>query len=154
AAMEAALESGKVRKYITDFPNANSVHMKNTIVLPHIGASTEEAEENCAVMAVKEMQDYLDNGNIIHSVNYPDLNAGICTSAARVAILHYNIPNMLSQITAFFGNNGLNIENMNSKVKGDYEYTLIDLSSSMPDFTEEKLRAIEGVLRVRQILNR
>jgi len=153
-AMAAALESGRVRVYITDFPNSNSVKMKNTIVLPHIGASTEEAEENCAIMAVKELQDYLDNGNITHSVNYPDLNAGICTAAARVAILHRNIPNMLSQITAFFGQNGLNIENLSSKVKGDYEYTLIDLSSPMPSDTKAALVGIDGVLRVRQIYNR
>ena len=146
-----ALKTGKIRTYITDFPNPATVHMENTIVLPHIGASTEEAEENCAVMAVKELQDYLDNGNIIHSVNYPDLNAGICTSAARVAILHRNIPNMLSQITAFFGQNGLNIENLASKVKGGYEYTLLDLSEPMPENTEEALRKIDGVLRVRQI---
>ena len=152
-AMAAALESGKVRVYVTDFPNELSVTMKNAVVLPHIGASTEEAEENCAVMAVKELQDYLDNGNITHSVNYPDLNAGICTAAARVAILHRNIPNMLSQITAFFGKNNLNIENLASKVKGEYEYTLIDLSSKMPEDTKEHLREIEGVLRVRQITN-
>ncbi len=152
-AMAAALESGKIRVYVTDFPNERSVQMKNAVVLPHIGASTEEAEDNCAVMAVKELQDYLDNGNIIHSVNYPDLNAGICTSEARVAILHRNIPNMLSQITSFFGNNGLNIENLSSKVKGDYEYTLIDLSSRMPADTKERLKEIDGVLRVRQITN-
>ena len=151
-AMAEALASGKVRTYVTDFPNEKTVKMKNAVVLPHIGASTEEAEENCAVMAVKEMQDYLDNGNITHSVNYPDLNAGICQSAARVAILHRNIPNMLSQITAFFGKNGLNIENLSSKVKGDYEYTLLDLSSPMPEDTEERLREIPEVLRVRQIL--
>ncbi len=150
-AMAKALESGKVRVYVTDFPNDLSVKMKNAVVLPHIGASTEEAEDNCAIMAVKEMQDYLDNGNIIHSVNYPDLNAGICNSASRVAILHRNIPNMLSQITAFFGKNSLNIENLSSKVKGEYEYTLIDLSSRMPEDTEERLKEIEGVLRVRQI---
>ena len=150
-AMAEALEQGKVRVYVTDFPNGISVRMKNAVVLPHIGASTEEAEENCAIMAVKELQDYLDNGNIIHSVNYPDLNAGICSSAARVAILHHNIPNMLSQITSFFGKNNLNIENLASKVKGQYEYTLIDLSSPMPADTKERLKEIEGVLRVRQI---
>lgn len=152
-AMAEALESGKIRVYVTDFPNECSVKMKNAVVLPHIGASTEEAEDNCAVMAVKEMQDYLDNGNITHSVNYPDLNAGICNSPARIAILHRNIPNMLSQITSFFGNNGLNIENLASKVKGDYEYTLIDLSSRMPSDIKERLKEIDGVLRVRQITN-
>ena len=149
-AMSAALESGKVKMYVTDFPNAVSAKMKNAIVLPHIGASTEEAEENCAVMAVKELQDYLDNGNITHSVNYPDLNAGICQTAARVGILHRNIPNMISQITAFFGRNNLNIENLTSKSRDAYEYTVIDISSQMPYDTEESLYKIEGVIRVRQ----
>ena len=150
-AMAEALETGKVRSYVTDFANPRSVKMKNTVVLPHLGASTEEAEENCAVMAVRELQDYLDNGNITHSVNYPDLNAGICQSACRVAILHHNIPNMISQITSFFGRNGLNIENLASKTKGKYEYTLIDLDEPMPHDTVEKLKEIEGVLRVRRL---
>ncbi len=150
AAMSAALENGKIRMYVTDFPNTVSAKMKNAVVLPHIGASTEEAEENCAVMAVKELQDYIDNGNITHSVNYPDLNAGICQTAARVAILHRNIPNVISQITAFFGNNGLNIENIVSKSRDAYEYTIIDISSQMPYDTEESLSKIDGVIRVRQ----
>ena len=100
-AMAEALESGKVRVYVTDFPNPAVVKMKNTVIFPHLGASTEEAEDNCAVMAVKQLQDYLDNGNIKNSVNFPALNAGTCQTEARVAILHRNIPNMLSQITAF-----------------------------------------------------
>ena len=153
AAMEKALETGKVKAYVSDFPNEKSVYMKNAVILPHIGASTEEAEDNCAIMAVKELQDYLDNGNILHSVNYPDVNAGICNCPARVAILHRNVPNMLSQITAFFGKNGLNIENLASKVKGGYEYTLIDLSHTMPEDTKAQLRQIPDVLRVRQIRN-
>ena len=151
-AMTQALESGKVRCYVTDFANPVSAKMKNAVVLPHLGASTEEAEDNCAIMAVKELQDYLDNGNIKNSVNYPDLNAGICQTAARVAILHHNIPNMLSQITSFFGKHGLNIENLSSKVKGNYEYTLIDLSAPMPVDTVERLKEIEGVLRVRRVV--
>jgi D-3-phosphoglycerate dehydrogenase len=126
--------------------------MKNAVVLPHLGASTEEAEDNCAIMAVRELQDYLDNGNIKNSVNYPDLNAGVCQTAARVAILHHNIPNMLSQITSFFGRHGLNIENLSSKVKGNYEYTLIDLSAPMPIDTVERLKEIGGVLRVRRVV--
>ena len=151
-AMAKALESGKVRCYVTDFANPVSAKMKNAVVLPHLGASTEEAEDNCAIMAVKELQDYLDNGNIKNSVNYPDLNAGICQTAARVAILHHNIPNMLSQITSFFGRHGLNIENLSSKVKGNYEYTLIDLSAPMPIDTVERLKEIGGVLRVRRVV--
>ncbi len=150
-AMAEALESGKVARYVTDFANPLSVRMKNAVVLPHLGASTEEAEDNCAVMAVLELQDYIDNGNIKHSVNYPDLDMGICRTAARVAILHRNIPNMLSQITSFFGRNGLNIEAFQSKARGGYEYTLLDLSSPMPHDTVDRLWEIEGVLRVREI---
>ena len=151
-AMGDALESGKVRAYVTDFANPLSVKMKNAVVLPHLGASTDEAEENCAIMAVKELQDYLDNGNIRNSVNYPSVDAGICQTVARVAILHMNIPNMLSQITAFFGRNGLNIDNLASKSRGDYEYTLLDITAPMPHDTVERLKEIEGVLRVRRLL--
>ncbi|MBR6397907.1 MAG: phosphoglycerate dehydrogenase [Lachnospiraceae bacterium] len=150
-AMAEALESGKVRVYVTDFPNPAVVKMKNTVIFPHLGASTGEAEDNCAVMAVKQLQDYLDNGNIKNSVNFPALNAGTCQTEARVAILHRNIPNMLSQITAFFGQNGLNIENLASKSRGSYEYTLLDISAPMPHDTVEKLKAIDGVLRVRRL---
>ena len=150
-AMGAALRSGKVARYVSDFPNPLSAALENAIVLPHLGASTEEAEENCAIMAVEELQDYLDNGNITHSVNYPDLNAGICETEARVAILHRNVPNMLSQITAFFGSNGLNIENLSNKARGQYAYTLLDISHPMPRDTVERLREIDGVLRVRRV---
>ena len=151
-AMAEALASGKVKRYVTDFPNPVSAAMDKAIVIPHLGASTEEAEDNCAVMAVNEVQDYLDNGNIHNSVNYPELNAGVCETAARVEILHRNIPNMLSQITAFFGAQGLNIENMVNKSRGDYAATILDLSSAMPRDTVEKLKAIDGVLRVRRVV--
>ncbi|MBQ6909475.1 MAG: 3-phosphoglycerate dehydrogenase, partial [Synergistaceae bacterium] len=147
----AAIANNKVAKYISDFPNNLSVNLNNAIVLPHLGASTEEAEENCAVMAAEELQDYLDNGNITNSVNFPDLNAGICVTEARVAILNRNIPNMLSQITAFFGNNGLNIENLQNKGRGKYAYTLLDISHRMPDDTVDRLKEIDGVLRVRRV---
>ena len=151
AAVAEALASGKLARYVSDFPNPVSAAMDKAIVIPHLGASTEEAEDNCAGMAVDELQDYLDNGNILHSVNYPDVNAGVCETAARVAILHRNIPNMLSQITAFFGSQGLNIENMANKSRGEYAYTLLDLSEPMPRDTVEHLKAIEGVLRVRRV---
>ncbi len=150
-AMAEALASGKIARYVSDFPNPVSAAMDKAIVIPHLGASTEEAEDNCAVMAVDEVQDYLDNGNIRNSVNYPELNAGVCETAARVQILHRNIPNILSQITSFFGAQGLNIENMVNKSRGDYAATLLDLSAAMPHDTVEKLRAIEGVLRVRRV---
>lgn len=151
-AMGAALAAGKIRRYVTDFPNPVSAKMKNAIVIPHLGASTDEAEDNCAVMAAEQLQDYLDNGNIHNSVNYPEINAGICETEARVAILHRNIPNMLSQITAFFGSQGLNIENMANKGRGDYAYTLLDLSHPMPHDTVERLKEIGGVIRVRRIV--
>ena len=153
-AMAAALEGGKVRCYISDFANPVSVHMKNTIVLPHLGASTNEAEDNCAIMAVDELQDYLDNGNISHSVNFPEINAGVCEAEARVAVLHRNIPNMLSQITSFFGNNGMNIENLANKARGEYAYTLLDLAQPMPSDTVANLERIDGVLRVRRVFER
>ncbi len=153
-AMAAALERGKVRCYISDFANPVSVHMKNAVVLPHLGASTIEAEDNCAIMAVDELQAYLDNGNISHSVNFPEISAGVCETEARVAVLHRNIPNMLTQITSFFGNHGLNIENLANKAKGEYAYTLLDLAHPMPSNTVPSLEGIEGVLRVRRIFER
>ena len=151
-AMAAALEEGRVKRYVSDFPTPASTQMKNTIIIPHLGASTEEAEDNCAVMAVKQLQDYLDNGNIHNSVNYPEINLGVCETDARVGILHKNIPNMLSQITTFFGNQGLNIENLANKSRGNYAYTLLDLSHPMPHDTVERLKEIDGVIRVRRIV--
>ena len=151
-ALASALESGAVGRYVSDFPTPASTHMKNAIVIPHLGASTEEAEDNCAVMAVKQLQDYLDNGNIHNSVNYPEIALGICETEARVGILHRNIPNMLSQITNFFGNQGLNIENLANKSRGNYAYTLLDISHPMPHDTVERLKEIDGVIRVRRIV--
>ena len=146
-AMAAALEEGRIKRYVSDFPTPASTHMKNTIIIPHLGASTEEAEDNCAVMAVKQLQDYLDNGNIHNSVNYPEINLGVCETDARVGILHKNIPN-----TTFFGNQGLNIENLANKSRGNYAYTLLDLSHPMPHDTVERLKEIDGVIRVRRIV--
>ncbi|MBQ3646357.1 MAG: phosphoglycerate dehydrogenase [Synergistaceae bacterium] len=153
-ALRENLLSGHVAKYVSDFPNSTSANLQNSIVLPHLGASTEEAEDNCAVMAAIQIQDYLDNGNITNSVNYPETNAGFCETEARVAILHRNIPNMLSQITSFFGKNKLNIENLLNKAKGQYAYTVLDISHKMPDDTTERLKEIEGVLRVRRVKER
>ena len=153
-AMAAALEEGRIKRYVSDFPTPASTQMKNTIIIPHLGASTEEAEDNCAVMAVKQLQDYLDNGNIHNSVNYPEINLGVCETDARVGILHKNIPNMLSQITTFFGNQGLNIENLANKSRGNYAYTLLDLSHPMPHDTVERLKEIDGVIRVRRIVEK
>jgi len=149
--MEEALKSGKVAKYVTDFPNDKTANMDGVIAIPHLGASTEESEDNCAVMAVKQLVDYLQNGNIKNSVNYPDCDAGVCTAQGRIAILHRNIPKMLTQFTGSFAALDVNIDNMINKSKGDYAYTLIDLDSPVNGDVVNKLRAIEGVLKVRVV---
>lgn len=148
-AMAAALESGKVAKYVMDFPNARTVNMKNCIVTPHLGASTEESENNCAVMAADELQNYLDNGNIIHSVNYPDLDAGICKTESRIACLHENIPGMLSNITSTMGKENVNIANLYNKSRDKFAYTLMDLDERMTDEALQALSNIKGMRRVR-----
>lgn len=150
-AMTAALESGKVKHYVTDFPNTKSAHMKNAIVIPHLGASTEESEDNCAKMAVKEIMDYLENGNIRNSVNYPACDMGICKSACRVAVLHMNIPNMIGQITGALAAGNINISDMTNKSRDKYAYTLMDLENKPDSMTIQKLNSIQGVLRVRVI---
>ncbi len=146
-----ALANGKVKCYVTDFPNPVSANMPGAIVLPHLGASTEEAEDNCAVMAVEELQDYLDNGNIKNSVNFPAVDAGVCQAAGRIALLHRNIPNMLSGITTALGAANINIENMQNKSRGAYAYTLIDIDQHLTAEGQEKLQQLEGVLRVRKV---
>lgn len=148
-----ALESGKVAKYVTDFPGTKTVKMKNTIVTPHIGASTEEAEDNCAKLAVEELQDYLDNGNIMHSANFPDVNVGVCKTDARLAFLHRNIPNMLGQLTAIVGEAGCNIANMQNASKGQYAYTIMDFESKLSAELIDKFKNVEGMLRVRVVKN-
>lgn len=149
--MAAALESGKVRYYVSDFPNPKVANMKNVILLPHLGASTQESEDNCAVMAVKEITDYLENGNIKNSVNYPSCDMGICQTESRVAVLHMNIPNMIGQVTGTLASQGVNISDMTNKSRDKYAYTLLDLEHKAEESTIEKLRAIKGVLRVRVV---
>lgn len=148
--MTEALESGKVAKYVTDFPNANTLKMKNAIPIPHLGASTPESEDNCAVMAVKELRDYLENGNINNSVNYPAVSTPF-TSALRICICHRNIPNMLSALSTIVSAVGVNIENLINKSKGDYAYTMIDCDTDVADRVVDTLSAVDGVLRVRCI---
>lgn len=148
-AMAEALAGGKVKKYMTDFVNPNTVRMANTVATPHLGASTKESEDNCAVMAAKEIKDYIENGNIINSVNYPALNAGICRTACRICILHKNIPNMLSQFTAAIAGLNVNIENMYNKSRGDYAYSVLDVAAKVDDATKTVIEGIEGVLKVR-----
>ncbi len=146
-----ALESGKVSRYVSDFPNPTTAGAKGCIVIPHLGASTEESEDNCAVMAVKEMMDYLANGNIKNSVNYPNCDMGVCAQAGRIAIFHKNIANMITKFTACFGDNGINITDMMNKSKGEVAYTMIDVESAPTAEIVEKLSGIEGVFRVRVV---
>ncbi len=150
-AMAAALETGKVRRYVTDFPNPKSVAMKNVIAIPHLGASTEESEDNCVKMAVEELMDYLENGNIRNSVNYPNCDMGVCHAASRVAVLHLNVPNMIGQITGILASGNVNISDMTNKSRDKYAYTLLDLENPAEEEMVEKLKAIKGVLRVRVI---
>ena len=149
--MAEALTRGKVKAYVTDFPNPKSAEMPGAIVLPHLGASTEEAEDNCAVMAVEEIQDYLDNGNIHHSVNFPDTDMGVCSSGGRIAILHRNIPNMLGQITKALGDANINIDGLQNKSRGDYAYTLMDINQHLTEEGFHNLGLIDGILRVRKV---
>ena len=152
AAMASALASGKVGAYITDFATPEVMKMEHAIVLPHLGASTAEAEDNCAAMAVQEMMDYLENGNIKNSVNFPACDMGACPAGmSRAAVMHENIPSMISRITDVFGEEGVNIENMTNKSRGDAAYTMLDLDQPVPATAVEKLEALEGVRRVRVV---
>ena len=150
-ALTEALAEGKVKKYVTDFANHTVAGHKGILVTPHLGASTEESEENCAVMAVKEVRDFLENGNIKNSVNFPNCDMGTCVAVGRIAICHKNIPNMISQFTKILGAEGLNIADMTNKSKGEYAYTLIDLESTASKEALDELKAIEGVSRVRVV---
>ena len=149
-AMTAALEAGIVAKYVTDFATPAVMAMKNTIVIPHLGASTEEAEDNCAMMATRELMDYIENGNITNSVNYPACNLGVAPVAGgRVCVLHDNVPNMIGKISAAFGEVGANIANLSNKAKGDFAYTVLDLDAPAPEDAVAQVMAAEGVRRVR-----
>ena len=150
-AMVEALRTNRIYKYVTDFPTPDIASLKNAIVIPHLGASTEESEDNCAMMAVQEIRDYLENGNIHNSVNYPNCDMGVCKDAMRVCIIHRNIPNMLTKFTAAFGDLGINIERMNNVTKGEYGYVIMDLGNTADDEAIQKIRRIEGVLRVRVV---
>lgn len=145
------IESGKIRRYVSDFPNPVTAGKEGCIVIPHLGASTEESEENCAVMAVKELKEYLENGNISHSVNFPDCDMGICNTASRVVIFHKNIANMIAKFTSVMGWNNLNIVNMTNKSKGDVAYTMMDLENTPNESILNQLRTIDGVFRVRVV---
>ncbi len=149
--MIEALKSGKVGKYVTDFPNSKIAGVDNVVTLPHLGASTEESEDNCAIMAVKEIRDFIENGNIKNSVNYPACDAGFCQNTARVTVCHKNIPDMLTRFTGVFSKKNINIANMVSKSKGDWAYTILDVDSEVSEADAAELSAVAGVVKVRVI---
>ena len=150
-ALIEALDSGKVKKYVTDFANPLVAGRPGILVTPHLGASTAESEENCAEMAVKEIRDYLENGNIKNSVNYPNCDMGTCVAVGRISLAHSNTPNMISQVTKILGSEGLNIADMTNKSKGEFAYTLIDLESAASAKALDELKEIEGMYRVRVV---
>ena len=150
-ALEGALKSGKVKCYITDFPNDKTAGMEGVVAIPHLGASTEESEDNCAKMAVRQVMDYVENGNITNSVNYPTCSMGVCVKPGRVTILHRNIPNSIGQFTGALAAHNINISDMINRSKGEYAYTMLDLDEPTPEAVVEHLRGIEGVFRVRVI---
>lgn len=149
--MIVALESGKVKKYVTDFPNPTIAGAKNAIIIPHLGASTEESEDNCAKMAVKEVIEFLENGNIRNSVNYPNCDMGCRGDHTRITIMHRNVPNVIVQFSGILGDEGINIDNMTNKSKNDYAYTIIDVNGEISETIVNKLNEIKEVLRVRVI---
>lgn len=150
-AVIAGIQAGKVRKYVSDFPNEVTAGKAGCIIIPHLGASTEESEDNCAKMAVKEMMNYLENGNIINSVNYPNCDMGICAQAGRIAIFHKNVAKMISRFTSCFGDNNINISDMTNKSKGEVAYTMLDIETPASKEIIEKLESIDGVFRVRVV---
>lgn len=149
--MKAALESGKVAKYVTDFPNPAVMKMPNVIATPHLGASTAESEDNCAVMAVDEIRNFMENGNIINSVNFPNCDAGVSDTKGRITVAHKNVPKMISALTNVFSDEDINIAHMTNKSRGDYAYCIFDIDSESTQSLADKLSAIDGVLKVRII---
>ena len=149
--MVDALLSGKVKRYVTDFPNDTIAGVKGAIVIPHLGASTEESEDNCAKMAVQEVMDFLENGNIKNSVNYPDCDMGIHSGGTRITILHRNVPNMIGQFTALLAEENVNITNMTNKSRGAYAYTMIDTDTEISKEMIQKLNNINEILNIRVI---
>ena len=149
--MEKALSDCKVKKYVTDFPNEKSANMDGVIAIPHLGASTEESEDNCAVMAVKEIMNYLENGSIKNSVNYPNCEVAKLISKARITLLHKNIPSMITKFTTVLSSYNVNIEEMVNKSRGDYAYSVFDIDTEVTEEMKKALEEIEGVLKVRAI---
>lgn len=145
------IKSGKIKHYVTDFPNPTTAGQPGVIATSHLGASTAEAEENCAMMAVDEIMDFLENGNVTHSVNYPDCNMGVCTAKGRLAILHHNNPGLIAKYTTILGDANVNVSDMTNKSKGDYAYSLLDVDSEVTQDVVDKLQAVPDVIRVRVI---
>lgn len=150
-AVVAALRAGRIRRYVSDFPNTTVAGRRGCITIPHLGASTEEAEDNCAVMAVEEISDYLENGNIKNSVNYPNCDLGKCETGNRISVFHENRANMITQLTSIIGSSEVNIAGMASKSKGEVEYTLLDLDNAPEQELLDRIRKIPGVYKVREI---
>ncbi|MFI3237243.1 MAG: 3-phosphoglycerate dehydrogenase family protein [Lachnospiraceae bacterium] len=150
-AVVAGLEANKLKAYVTDFPNPTTAGQKGCIVIPHLGASTEESEDNCAVMAVEEMMNYLENGNIINSVNYPNCDMGICRTTGRIAIFHQNSADMISKFTACIGNANINIAEFVNKSRGDVSYTMMDIDDIATDEMMAMLSKMDGVYKVRVV---
>ena len=149
--MAEALKEGKVKRYVTDFPNVKTAAMEHAIVIPHLGASTEESEDNCARMAAKQIRAYFEHGNIQNSVNYPDSDMGLRGKNTRIVLLHHNVPNMIGQFTKILADDNMNIADMSNKSKGGYAYTMIDIDSPVPEKVVDDLRKVGEVLRVRVI---
>lgn len=149
-AMMAALERGKVARYVTDFPNNTITLAPNVVPIPHLGASTPESEDNCAIMAAQQLRDFLENGNIKNSVNFPNVEMER-SGVQRLCIIHRNIPAMLANITAQLSGDGVNVENMTNKSRGDFAYTLVDVGSAVEESVIDDIRAIDGIIRVRVI---
>jgi D-3-phosphoglycerate dehydrogenase len=153
--LKIALESGKVKKYVTDFPNPKTANMSGVITIPHLGASTEESEDNCAVMAVKQIVDFIEQGNIVNSVNFPAIHAGVCESLGRFLILYKNIPDMMPKVTALFetykNDNHILVETILNKNKGVYGAMIVDVNVPARFSIQQKLASIEGVLSVRLV---
>ena len=149
--MEEALNTGKVKVYVTDFPNTKTANMDKVITIPHLGASTSESEDNCAIMAVEQLKDYIENGNIKNSVNYPNCDMGVCSTVCRVTLLHKNIPNMIGQISSILAKYNINIADMTNKSRDKFAYTMLDLETMADTKLLSELGSIEGVLKVRLI---
>ena len=147
--IEEALKSGKVKKYVTDFPNFKTANMEGVIATPQLGASTAESEDNCAIMAVDEIRDFVENGNIVNSVNYPAATLGVCDKVSRITVCHKNIPNMISQLSTAIASEGVNVADMVDKSRGDFAYAIIDLDHEATDALADKINAIDGVIKVR-----